>query len=814
MGAGPARPDQEAFTASPQRLQNNRPERLEAGHSWPFASGARNGHPQSRATAEPEQTGPGELRHAEQRARAEAERVTAILRWLQEITSDLSCALTPAHVAGIVVQKGVKALDAATGLLAVPSPDGEWLEVIAHHGYATSTITPFLRVPVSAPLPQAATFRRREPEMLETFADYHARYPELAVNMGKQGGARAMLCVPLLLDQKALGVLCIGLREERRLSGEDHAFALTLAQQCAQALDRARLFEVELHLNERLHLLARAGELLSSSLDYETTLQNVAGLATLALADFCLLEVVEGDLVRRIAHAPANLAIEQLLHAMRWACSARQDLDVYALSAGRNGFHPEIDDRWMQEVATSPDHLALLRELGVCSMITVPLDARRESLGALTLCFSTSGRHHTTTDLDLAEELARKAAAAIENARLHRASQETIRLAEQANRAKDEFLGVVSHELRTPLNAILGWAQILRRDKAVEQATIKKGLAVIERNARAQAKLIEDILDVSRIISGKLRLELKPLDLSAVLRAAIEVVRPAADAKGVEMLALAESDAIVSGDPDRLQQIVWNLLSNAVKFTPKDGFVEIRLERRKHHAAIIVRDSGKGIEPSFLPYVFVPFRQADGSPTRRYGGLGLGLAIVRYLVELHGGSVEVQSAGPGRGSTFTVKLSLHAESIHERTPTPYSSLESEPGVALMRLDGLKILVVDDENDARDMVAMLLRGSGAEVEVVSSAAEALERLETSAADVLVTDVGMPGEDGYTFIAKIRSSGAPYAQIPALALTAYAAPDDARRASLAGFQAHVSKPADPGILTALVANLAGLDMCSST
>jgi len=383
--------------------------------------------------------------------------------------------------------------------------------------------------------------------------------------------------------------------------------------------------------------------------------------------------------------------------------------------------------------------------------------------------------------------------------------------AEMANRAKDEFLGVVSHELRTPLNAVLGWAQILRQNQRVNDAAFaKKGLEVIERNARAQAKLVDDILDVSRIVSGKLRIELRPMDLASAVRAAIEVICPVAEARGVMLRMSIEEDVPVSGDPDRLQQVVWNLLSNAVSFTPKGGSVEVLLERGSQGARLVVRDSGRGIEPAFLPYVFERFRQADSSATRRHGGLGLGLAIVRDLVELHGGRVFAESEGLDKGAAFTVELPLRAPTLELRSSAvPRPQQESEPmaTVAPRRLDRLKILVVDDDPDARELLATMLGGEGAEVVAAASAAEAFDIVSHLEPHVIVSDIGMPLEDGCAFLRRLRASGAPCAQTPALALTAYAGPSDVERALHAGFQAHLPKPVEPEALVPLVTSLAG-------
>ncbi|RYG75145.1 PAS domain S-box protein [bacterium] len=388
------------------------------------------------------------------------------------------------------------------------------------------------------------------------------------------------------------------------------------------------------------------------------------------------------------------------------------------------------------------------------------------------------------------------------------------REAEIANRTKDEFLATLSHELRTPLNAVLGWSRLLS-DESLDDEERVRAADAIQRNAQLQAQLIEDILDVSRIVSGKLRLETRPTELSTVVEAAVESVLPAAQAKGIRLQRVLDSGtSLVSGDPNRLQQVVWNLLSNAIKFTPKGGRVQIRLERVNSHIEIVVTDSGIGIPEDVLPYVFERFRQADSTSTRNYGGLGLGLAIVRHLVEMHGGTVTAESDGDSNGSTFTVELPIIAlrsvdvitENSPEREhPTAHRQVSFE---CLPELEGLHVLVVDDEDDARQLVTTVLQKCGTRVTSVGSAAEAFEALQKLRPDVLISDLGMPGEDGYSLIKKVRALP-PYegGQTPAAALTAYARVEDRMKVLRAGFQIHLPKPVEPAELVAVVANLAG-------
>lgn len=381
--------------------------------------------------------------------------------------------------------------------------------------------------------------------------------------------------------------------------------------------------------------------------------------------------------------------------------------------------------------------------------------------------------------------------------------------AEGANRIKDEFLATLSHELRTPLNAILGWATLMRQGKADEN-TVARALETIERNAKAQAQLIEDLLDVSRMISGKLRLNVEPIDLVSVIKAAVDVVHPAAQAKGIQLDLDLDFVDRLEADAHRLQQVVWNLLSNAVKFTNAGGRVRIKLARIESQARIAVSDTGEGIDPEFLPHIFEPFRQADGTSTKRHGGLGLGLAIACRLVEMHGGTISAKSEGAGCGSTFT--LSIPIRSVRETLPalaiTSEGSLLHTSGsdTDLPNLSGVRILAVDDEKDTREMVKEVLEQFGAKVLSAGSAREAFAALHDWNPDVIVCDIGMPGEDGYSLIRRIRQSESVRDRAtPAIALTGYARPEDRQRALTAGYQTFVPKPVEANQLVSTIAEL---------
>lgn len=572
----------------------------------------------------------------------------------------------------------------------------------------------------------------------------------------------------------------------------------------------------------RGEFLARATDALISSLDYQTTLQAVARLAVPSLADWCAVDLIQtGTSVAQhaaVAHAdPKKVEFVQHLWERYPPDPAARTGSPEVIRTGKAELYASIPQDLLEGAARDPEHLRLIRSLGLRSAIIVPLQGRERTLGAVSFVYAESERTYTRADLAFAEDFARRAALAIENAMALKEAEEarvresSLRTeAESIGRAKDEFLAIVSHELRTPLNAILGWAVLLRDPKKAQDTD--RGLGIIERNARTQATLIDDVLDVSRTISGKLTLNIVPSDLADIVSAAIDTILPAATAKGIEVSREMPEGAIaISADPDRIQQVVWNLLANAVKFTPKGGVVSVKVSSEDSDVCVSVADSGEGISPSMLPSLFEPFRQADASTTRRHGGLGLGLAIVKQLVTAHGGVVEGQSRGQGTGSTFTVKLPAKfvraTSSLADRAPAVRATAP-ELGKAVVSLEDVRVLILDNEEDALALVSEVLRMHGAEVSAATSVREALAQFEACLPDVIVSDIGMPHEDGYSFIRKIRALPPIMGgNIPAIALTAYAAASDARLATEAGFQMHVGKPIEPAQLVALIAHLSG-------
>jgi PAS domain S-box-containing protein len=562
-----------------------------------------------------------------------------------------------------------------------------------------------------------------------------------------------------------------------------------------------------------LRFLAEASRLMASSLDTEQTLAHVANLAVPALADWISVYLDQPDGTVRLAavkHVDANMAA--LLRSM---------FDRYGLAPGAPGGHasiletgqpqliPVVTDAIRARVARDAEQRAMLDELGAVSAVMVPIIGSGRTLGTIALVASTSERQYTQDDLALAEELARRVAVALDHARLFELAQRERDRAEEANRAKDLFLSTLSHELRTPLNAIVGWTRMLQTG-AISPEKREKALATIDRNARTQVALVEDILDLSRIVTGKMRLEVVPVDVSQVVESAIETVRPAADAKGVRVqVALQDEAEPVMADPNRLQQVVWNLLSNAIKFTPEGGRVNVQLRRVDSSIEITVADTGQGIDPGFLPHVWERFKQADSTTTRAHGGLGLGLAIVKHLVEMHGGSVVAESDGLDLGASFRIRIPVAPmrPSVTTDRPAAQSPRWTTDFPCPRELDGLRVLVVDDEEDSRDLVAGVLEHCKASVTAVASAAAAVNALGTGRYDVLVSDIGMPGEDGLSLIRRVRALPATAGgRIPAVALTAYASLEDRTRAMLAGFNNHVGKPVDLQELLVVIANLA--------
>jgi signal transduction histidine kinase/ActR/RegA family two-component response regulator len=559
----------------------------------------------------------------------------------------------------------------------------------------------------------------------------------------------------------------------------------------------------------RRSFLIDAGELLSSSLDYRSTLTHLTQLIVPQCADWCAIHL-EGCPVEEMPLAHVDPTKVEVLRAIYERYPLPSDSRFSAKEVMRQG-SPVImsaaDPALIASLAQSAEHLAMLQAIGSRSWMIVPLGVQGFVFGAITFVYSDSGRSYGPADLTLAQELARRAAVAVDNARLYQRSQEERARVEAATRAKDEFVAMVSHELRTPMNAILGWLHLLRSSTlSADKQT--RALEIIERNATAQNALIADLLSMTEMLTGKLRINPAQVDVTNLVEMAIEGVRPAADAKRIRLAAqLDSSNTVIRADGERLQQVVWNLLTNAVKFTPKDGLISVQLRRVASDIELTVQDDGEGIDPDFIPHMFESFRQYDTSFSRRYGGLGIGLSIARHIVELHGGSIEGKSPGRGQGATFVVRIPVsplfstargvsvvvNAEGAFKKTTRP-------------QLSGVRILIVDDDPGAQELLRYVLEDCGIEVKTASSAVQARDVLETYVPHLIISDLGMPEEDGNQLIRRLRSSPLEHIRsIPAIALTAAVRNEDRTGALVAGFNRCIAKPVEVDALLEIITEL---------
>jgi PAS domain S-box-containing protein len=538
--------------------------------------------------------------------------------------------------------------------------------------------------------------------------------------------------------------------------------------------------------------LAEASGVLSASLDYEKTLARVANLVVAELGDLCVIELAEHDEPTRVAFAHRGrthaISIEESPAPVEIGIGQR------VVETGEPILLNELDADTRERLARSSNS-ASSGDVRFESLIAVPLVVGGRTFGAITIVSSDPARRYDENDLELACELGRRAGYAIDHARLYREAQ-------NANRAKDEFLATLSHELRTPMTSALGWATMLRLPNTSEE-TAKLAMQTIERSIRAQAKLLEDIFDVSRIVTGKLQLQIEPVNLASVIQASIETLQPSISAKALHLeLSYDAGDEPLLGDGARLQQVIWNLLSNAVKFTQPGG--EIRVDVRRPNdgeLTVVVRDTGQGIPRRLLPLIFERFRQGDSSTTRMHGGLGLGLAIAKNIVELHGGTIVAESEGEGCGATFTLALPLGPREAYE------GMAGTKEVASSVSLAGVHVLVVEDDEDTRLMLVRALEHHGATVAAVGSAAAALDALRSQSPHVVVSDIGMPGEDGYSLMMRIRSGEIEQCRdVPAIAITAFVQPEDRHRVLAAGFQDHMTKPIDPMAMLRTVRELA--------
>lgn len=597
------------------------------------------------------------------------------------------------------------------------------------------------------------------------------------------------------------------------------------ASKIARDITESKLAKAALEeQKEIVQTIQTLGQLLSAELDLQKLVQAVTDAATeLTEAEFgsffynvlndeggsYMLYTLSGVPKEAFANFPMPRATELFGPTFRGEGTIRLD-------------NVKQDSRYGK---SAPHHGMPAGHLPVTSYLAVPVTSRSgEVIGGLFFGHSEAGKFSERHE-KIVEGIAAQAAVAMDNARLYKGAQQAVRDREQllareqearrqaevANRTKDEFLSLLSHELRTPLNAILGWTRMLTSG-SLDTETFSRAVEIIDRNAKLQSRLIEDMLDVSRIISGKLRLDAQPTDLAGVINAAVDALRPAAEAKDIRVYVVLDFGAgAVLGDPVRLQQVVWNLLSNAIKFTPRGGSVRVSLERINSHLEITITDTGTGIEESFLPHVFDRFRQADSTSSKKYGGLGLGLSIVRHLVELHGGTVQAANRPDQTGAIFTVMLPLMAlrkqESVAMQIERVHPLVSGAvPFDCPPELAGVKVLAVEDEPDARELISTVLVQCGAEVRTCESAAQALDLIREFQPDILVSDIGLPDEDGYSLIRKVRAAEEGTGRrLPAVALTAFARVEDRMKAMTEGYNMHVAKPVEPAELALVIASL---------
>jgi PAS domain S-box-containing protein len=648
------------------------------------------------------------------------------------------------------------------------------------------------------------------PETRHLFDDYLQRIREKGTDSGlmrvvaRDGSERVWLYQNIRYEEPGTPPYILGhglditdrIRIEKALRHSQQALKRAYAELDARVQERTAELR---HANDMLAFLATASEQLTRALDYESTLAGLASLPVPLLADWTVIHLVNQDgTFRSIAGKHADAGLEPVLRQL----TATRDVPLPA-TCWVARVMATAQKEVISNVATEPGsflgpgpHSELASELGLGSLVIAPflMEGKR---GALSLV-SSEPQRFPPSDVAVIEDLVRRFQVASDRVQLYREAQD-------ANRLKEEFLATLSHELRTPVNAILGWARILRTRPL--EGGILQAVEVIERNAKAQTRLIEDMLDVSRIVTGKLTFNLEPLDLATVIGAALDSVRPAAQAKNIRLVEHVDpTTSRVQGDAHRLQQVIWNLLSNAIKFTQSGGVVTIALHGSWTRVEVTVSDTGAGIRREVLPFVFDRFRQADSSTTRSHGGLGLGLAIVRHVVELHGGTVEAHSAGEGKGATFRLELPVRDAWIPGGTEgRPIVDEEAVAGAWEPLLQGRRVLVVDDHADARQLLGGILEASGASVITTASSREAFDALARSAPDVLIADIGLPEEDGYALIRRIRRLDPDHGgRIPAIALTAYARAEDRDRALAAGFQRHVAKPVEPHALVRIVAS----------
>lgn len=615
----------------------------------------------------------------------------------------------------------------------------------------------------------------------------------------RAAGIQSLMTVPLQIRGGTSGTIVFYYRDKHTPTEFELRIAEAVGQLAAAAISSAELFAAQQTLRasavrgaERSTFLAELSARLSS-LDYEKNLEVLSALVVPRFADWCVVDLVEAGELRRLAVAHAEPEKAEAARDLHRRYPPRRDEPGglwHVVNTGEAMLHERIEDEVLTASARDEEHLEMLRDLGLRSAMLIPLRRSADVFGVLTFVLGEGARTFDGGDLEFAQEIGRRASYAIENARLYRQAQE-------ANRAKDEFLAALSHELRTPLNAILGWASILR---ARPDSAIERGLDVIYRNAKVQTQLVEDLLDASRIVSGRMSIDLRDTPLRPIVEAAVETVIPQAVEKDIEVITqLGASEVIIRGDSARLQQVFWNVLSNAVKFTPRAGRITVEADATASEVSVHITDTGAGIRAEWLPFIFDRFRQADATTTRQFRGLGLGLTLSRQLTEMHGGHIAAASAGTGLGATFTVVLPL----VDLATDAPAPAIGPLPENALA---GVRLLAVDDDADSLDVLTSILRLQQATVFTATSAVEALEVLQKERPDVVISDIAMPEHDGYWLMQQIRRMASEGGRLmPCVALTAFANAAARERALSVGFNAHLSKPLNTDELVTVITSL---------
>ena len=771
---------------------------------------------------------------AERRARREAERTLKHTTHLQELTAALSRAKTPAEVRRAALVELTHASAADTAVFALSSDDGTTYDVAAAIGTSEQVVSRSTAMPMTARTPLTEAIRRQELIVLDSPTVGDLEHPDRKSDP-ILSACEAVVVVPLLRAGRAFGAIALSFDRPRTFEGDERQFLWAAASRVTQAIDRAQVYETTEHAraaaeafrtraDAELRERQRAEELLrDSEAKYRALATRTNRLYELnaGLSEAVSVNAVARVIVHQgkavVGSSAASVAIVvdggrsfQTLYsedlprevADSWQRFRASDglLSTKALHTRQPVFVTSFAE-WQKQF---PGSAAAAADGGYASSASLPLLIENSVVGVLTLNF-TAPVNFDAGYTALLRSVAQHCAQALDRARLYESTQAARTAAEEANRSKDEFLSTVSHELRTPLNAMLGWASLLKNG-SLDPSRTSRAIEAVFNNATRQANLIEELLDVSRIVAGRAPLDPQPLDLADNVRGAIEAIMPLADAKGLDVRTATLATVTVRADPRRLEQVFLNLLSNAVKFTPAGGRVGIEMSATDTTVDVKVSDTGTGIDPGFLPHVFERFRQADSTMARSVGGLGLGLFIARHLVEAQNGRISVHSDGPGRGTTFTVTLPVVGLRVATADVRPTAASELPERTTLPSLAGIRVLLVDDEPDAREVMVSALEASGATVLAAASAADALHALRRTKVDVLLADLAMPGTDGYGLIREIRSQHSqPFAVIPAAAVTASARDDERQRALEAGFQIHLAKPVRPAVLVTTVADL---------